>query len=269
MFRKLFATLILSLTSLAHAQETPLRTYYAAPDGAAEGQGTLEQPLSLDAARKSTRTAASDVEIVLLPGIYFLADPLVFTAEDSHLRCIRAQDEGQGTPTVLSGGRQLKLKWEPADGLRGVFKAVVPEGVKPFDQLYLNGKLQVLARYPNFNPKAKYLNGTARDATEPERVSRWKNPVGGFIHALHRGHWGDFHYAITGKTDDGKLKYEGGWGNNRPEQGPSRDQRFVEGIFEELDAPGEWHYDSAARILHFFPPEDVTTTFPALSAYLA
>jgi hypothetical protein len=262
MFRRLWFSLGLPLVSLVFAHgASPECTFYVAQDGTAEGQGTVAHPLSLAAARQKACAAAGDAEIVLLPGIYFLKEPLVFTAEDTQkLRCIRAQNDeaDPSAQVVLSGGLPLKLKWVSADGLNGVFKATVPEGVKPFDQLFLNGKLQVLARYPNYNPKAKYLNGTARDATEPGRVSRWKNPAGGFIHALHRGHWGDFHYAITGKTSDGKLKYEGGWGNNRPEQGPSRDQRFVEGIFEELDAPGEWFYESATRTLYFFPPSGVS-----------
>ena len=54
--------------------------------------------------------------------------------------------------------------------------------------------------------------------------------------------WGDFHYVITGKDANGNVTYEGGWQNNR-RMGMHDKYRFVENIFEELDAPGEWYLD--------------------------
>ncbi|MFT5129192.1 MAG: hypothetical protein ACI8W8_002814 [Rhodothermales bacterium] len=32
---------------------------------------------------------------------------------------------------------------------------------------------------------------------------------------MHRSMWGDFHYRITGKDEQGELILEGGWQNNR------------------------------------------------------
>ena len=32
--------------------------------------------------------------------------------------------------------------------------------------------------------------------------------------------------------------------------------RFVENIFEELDAPGEWFLDAKTGTLYFYPPPD-------------
>lgn len=59
---------------------------------------------------------------------------------------------------------------------------------------------------------------------------------------MHKHDWGDFHYRITGKNEKGELQLEGGWQNNRP-MGIHNENRMVENIFEELDAPGEWYYD--------------------------
>src|SRR5262249_53888648 len=47
--------------------------------------------------------------------------------------------------------------------------------------------------------------------------------------------------------------YEGGWQNNR-RLGMHKEQRFVENIFEELDAPGEWFLDGNTSTLYFYPP---------------
>ncbi|MDR3688418.1 MAG: right-handed parallel beta-helix repeat-containing protein, partial [Fimbriimonas sp.] len=43
------------------------------------------------------------------------------------------------------------------------------------------------------------------------------------------------------------------WQNNR-QVGMRKDAVFVEGIFEELDAPGEWFLDRATHMLYYYPP---------------
>ncbi len=113
-----------------------------------------------------------------------------------------------------------------------------------------------LARYPNFDAKAQYFGGTAADAFSKERATRWADPRGGYIHAMHAIMWGDFHYAITGKDANGAVTFEGGWKNNR-QSGMHKQYRFVENVFEELDAPGEWFLDAKNRTLYFYPPKDV------------
>jgi hypothetical protein len=60
------------------------------------------------------------------------------------------------------------------------------------------------------------------------------------------------HYRITGKNANSELTYEGGWQNNRPSE-PNREHRFVENVFEELDAPGEWFHDSKTQTLYLLP----------------
>ena len=73
------------------------------------------------------------------------------------------------------------------------------------------------------------------------------------MHAIHNAEWGDFHYLIKAKAGD-SLVLEGGWQNNRPAP-MHREYRFVENIFEELDAPGEWYYNSKTAL----PPNPVNT----------
>ncbi len=66
--------------------------------------------------------------------------------------------------------------------------------------------------------------------------------------------WGDFHYVITGKDAAGNVAYEGGWQNNR-RMGMHDRYRFVENIFEELDAPHEWFLDEKTSTLYYYPPK--------------
>jgi hypothetical protein len=70
---------------------------------------------------------------------------------------------------------------------------------------------------------------------------------------MHPAFWGDFTWHITGKDAGGKVQLEGGWQNNRGAAAHEQ-VRFVENIFEELDAPGEWFLDAATRTLYFYPP---------------
>jgi hypothetical protein len=196
--------------------------------------------------------------IKLLEGIYYLNQPIVFTPEDS-----RKENETititnfNNQKVTVSGAVSLKLKWEKYKN--GIWKA----GVKPdliFDELYVNGQLQRMARYPNFDSTARFLGGTAAEAVNKKRAARWRSPAGGYVHALHRSEWGDFHYLITGKNDQNELALEGGWQNNR-RMGMHEKHRFVENIFEELDTANEWFYDKKTRTLYFYPPQglDITT----------
>ncbi len=120
------------------------------------------------------------------------------------------------------------------------------------DRLYINGKLQILARYPNYDSSARFYHGTAADALSPQRIKSWKHPEGAIVHALHRAEWGGYHYIITGVDDKGNAILEGGWQNNR-QMGLHAEHRFVENVREELDAPNEWYYDATEHTLYYKP----------------
>ena len=255
----LLACMTLSLGLSASSAEPLL--IHVAPHGADANAGSREAPLrSLAAARERSRSSAGErpVEVVVADGIYYLPETLVFEPRDSGTAeapvVFRAANEGEA---VLSGGSLLSLDWQPAPEVGvGVFQATTPAGLV-MDQLFLDGERQRMARYPNYNPNLKSApyQGFAADAFSKERAERWADPAGGYIHALHRHRWGGYHYRITGKDADGAVTYEGGWQNNR-QMGMHEDFRMVENIFEELDAPGEWFHDEAARTLYFMPGAD-------------
>ncbi|HEY0308102.1 MAG TPA: PDZ domain-containing protein [Acidobacteriaceae bacterium] len=210
---------------------------------------TIERALAL--ARERRHKTHGTVIILLRSGVYELAQPLRITHEDADtpkapLRIAAYANE----EVVLSGGTRLTLAWKPYRN--GIYQAIVPRGTKT-DQLFVNGRRQTLARYPNFDPSARYLNGTAADAISKERAQRWSNPKGGYIHALQQSLWGSLHYEIAGKDASGAIQYEGGWQIDR-DQPMHKEYRFVENIFEELDEPGEWFLNENTSTLYFYPP---------------
>jgi len=235
---------------------------YVSPDGNDSNPGTKEKPLATlararDVVRGLKQAETGPVTVYLRGGTYYLPQTLVFTAEDSGTAdapVVYAAYPGE--EPVISGGMRLEFQWSASRD--GIMQADVPADFVT-DQLFVNDRRLPMARYPNFDASAQYFNGFAADAFSPQRAARWKDPAGGFIHAMHRAHWGDFHYRITGKNEAGEVTYVGGWQNNR-RMGMHGSHRFVENIFEELDAPGEWFLDQHQHVLWCMPPEGVDLT---------
>lgn len=248
-----FATALLS-AALVHS--VLALEVHVSPTGSDDQPGTTTAPVkTLEAARKLARSQAGKepVTIMVQDGTYYFAKPLVLTSEDSGTAAApvvyRAANEGKA---ILSGGVPLALKW--ATYKDGIFQAKTPSGLK-FDQLFVAGVRQFMARYPNYDPskKAVPFRGSAADAVSRERAAKWADPSGGYIHAMHSAQWGGLIYEITGKDADGNVTYIGGWQNNRPSKMHDR-FRMVENIFEELDTPGEWFHDRKTDTLYFYPP---------------
>ena len=245
---------LLGFASVAWGQRAE---FFVGPGGDDGDPGTAERPFAtLVRAQQAVRARAEGrgATVLLQGGTYYLDEPLVFTSADSgSVDSPVVFAAAAGETVVVSGGRRLQLDWRPYRD--GIFQAATPDGMQ-IDQWFVNGQNQPMARYPNFDPQVAIYNGYAADAFSRERAARWSDPVGGYIHAMHRAHWGGYHYRITGKKPDGSVIYEGGWQNNR-QMGMHPEHRFVENIFEELDAPGEWYHDSENRLLYFYPPPEL------------
>jgi hypothetical protein len=225
--------------------------YFISPTGDDANPGTLAKPFAtLQRAQQAARQKHGGV--FLRGGTYYLPATVVLTVEDSGTTDapVIFQNYQNETPVISGGVRLENLNWQPYTN--GIFQAQVPADLQT-EEIFVNGERQVLARYPNFDPKAQYFDGFAADAISPERAARWADPMGGYFHAMHPARWGDFTWRITGKETNGQVRLEGGWQNNRG-AAAHRQIRFVENIFEELDAPGEWFLNSKTHTLYFYPP---------------
>ena len=229
---------------------------FVSPHGDDRNRGTASEPLRTFraaqlAARELKKQTPGELSVYFRAGTYYLQETIAFTPEDSGKQNAPITYlPYPGERVILSGGTRIEPDWMPYRD--GIMQATVPPGTDT-DQLFVNGQRQILARYPNYDPNAKYLNGWAADSIGPERARRWADPSGGYIHALHEYLWGSMHYEITGRDANGNLTYEGGWQTNRPAAMHSQ-YRFIENIFEELDAPGEWFLDKKKHVLYFYPP---------------
>lgn len=233
--------------------------FYVAPSGDDSGAGTQASPYKTiaraqQAVRAALPTASGPVRVLVGGGTYYLEAPLTFTPADSGTASTPVSYEAApGEQVVISGGRRLTPAWSTHQG--DTLVADVGKGLD-FDQLFLDGKRQTLARYPNADPSVTVLDGYAADAISPERVARWKNPTTALVRGLHQGEWGGNSFKVTGVDPQGNPILQ--WvGDNNRGSGLHPVKRMVENVFEELDAPGEWFYDKAAGKLYLQPPAGI------------
>jgi hypothetical protein len=235
------------------------KNIYVSPGGSDINQGTIGKPFAtIGKAQAIARKIKGSVNIILRGGTYYLDKPVIFHYEDSRFKGepLILKSFG-GEKAVISGSVPLKLSWRKYKD--GIWMAEVKNSLV-FDQLFVNGRLRRMARYPNFNPDAKILGGTAADAISKDRTAKYSDPSGAFVHALHIAEWGDFHYLVKGRTETGDLILEGGWQNNR-RMGMHMTYRYIENVFEELDTVGEWYFNKTTKTLFYYPEksEDLNT----------
>jgi len=232
-----------------------VKEIYVSPKGDSSNSGSKNAALKdIEAAIEKAKiikqgNRSAQVIIHLLPGEYRLNAELKITPELDNLKII-----GEGSDeVVVKGSAILNLSWTKHND--NIWVSKLESGVQ-FDQLFINGKQQILARYPNYDEQGGHWQGHAEDAISPERVRTWNKPKGGIVHAMHSGEWGGFHYEITRKNEDGTLELIGGHQNNRPSK-MHESYRMVENVFEELDSPGEWFLDKEKALIYFWPNQDL------------
>ena len=234
-------------------------TLYVAESGSDKSVGSVEQPLgtlqkAIESAREIRKSNGNTaVSILVRKGTYYLESPLTFLTDDSGNETIPFTISAYpGEQPVVSGGRRLELKWLPFK--EGIFMAETEKNLN-FDQLFINGEKQILARYPDFDPSIEVWNGYAADADSPARLATYKHPKGAFIHKMHPGLWGGFHFRIMAIRPDGQPELEGGYQNNRVTTSFHPTYKFIENVFEELNSPREWYYDADNGILYYKPAQ--------------
>lgn len=247
--------LFLTVCLLGKAAGTSI-VIYVSPGGNDAALGTKKDPLAtLEMAwqRVGYMLGKQPVTIYLRGGRYVVRQPLVITADQSGTRECPVLIAGYpGEKAVLTASYSWEgLSWSYYRD--GIWQVKVDLG-NTVDCLFVNGQLQQMARYPNYDSEIAILNGHAEDVLSEERVAGWKNPAGAYIHAIHEREWGGCHYRVVGKDASGGLQMEGGFQNNRP-MGMHKTFRMVENVFEELDAPGEWYYEKTTKTLFFYPPK--------------
>lgn len=250
--------------------------FHVSPDGDDNNPGTREKPFAtFDRAQTAAREIAGKepVTVWFADGVYPLSEPIVFTPADAGTEenpVTYVADNNWGA--TLTGAQPLDLKWEKKGA---VWTAPVPKGMD-FDQLLVDGRKMVRARFPNCDPKNGFWDRGYRDDNPGmagtndvvKRVGEMDDPVGTLIHGYHGLGWGSLHFRVIKKSADGVYtlhsgkdpNLEGGdqnSGRKTEPHAPMGPKAFAENSIELLDAPGEWFLDAKSGVLSFIAPDDI------------
>jgi hypothetical protein len=261
--------------------------FHVAPGGSDTWSGTLAAPdkarsdgpfATLERARDAARAlrarnaAPGPVTIRIGPGTFELPRTLALDVADSGTPASPLVIRGAGRGrTVLSGGRAVtNFVARPGGVLEADLAAAGLRGAV-FRQLVFDGRRMPLARHPNFDPADPYGGGWAYADGKPipmyldvpgesrrtfqvkEADARvWAHPADGEVWVFPRYNWWNNIVRIAGidpATRTVTLKSNCSY--------PIRpgDRYFVQGMREDLDAPGEWWLDATNSVLRFLPPE--------------
>ena len=255
--------LALILLVLRFAGSTDAAELFVAPDGNDHNPGTRSQPLqTLEAARDAARKLPAPKTIFVRGGTFELERTLHLNSQDSGVIWRAYPSE----KPILSGGYQITGFTNHAGS---ILKARARPGVY-FRQLFCGGQRQHLARYPNFDEAQPSTSGWAYAAGKltsmygeipgeskrtlhfkPSDARQWAHPTDGEVFVFPRYNWWNniVHIqSLAPATQTITLAEDCSYAI-RP-----GDRYYVQNLFEELDAPGEWYLDKQNWTLYFWPP---------------
>lgn len=263
--------------------------FYVATDGDDRNPGTREKPFQTlararDAVRilKRTGNFSRPVTVMIRGGTYRLPRSVIFTGRDSGTQmCPITYTAYPGEKPVFSGGRQITGWKVYRDNI--VFATLPQEENQywSFRELFFNGQRQIMARYPNYDPKNPLYGGWAfiesplpEDSSAPTAFRyepdafprRWAKPEQGEVFIIPGYAWNSNILPIQQVDHNTRVitvtrKLAAGW--DRLMKG---NRFYVQNLLEELDQPGEWCFDTETQTLYFWPPtgtlEDAEVTIP-------
>lgn len=286
MLRLMILTLLIAASGMALAAQPTM--LYVSTKGNDSWSGKLDAPnkagtdgpfATLHRARDEIRTLKAaghlgdGVRVQVRAGLYELPQTLTLEAQDSGTE--QAPIVYQAYPgekpiltaaRVVTGFKPYKGKILQADvgALKGTY----------FRQLFYNGRRQVLARYPNFDPNNPYgggwayvdgklVNMYAEQPGDDKRQLLYKEgdvremarPAEAEVFIFPRYNW--WNNVVPIKAIDRATRTVTLAGDCSYPIRPG-DRYYVRNVFEELDSPGEWYLDKETWTLYFWPPGKLT-----------
>jgi gliding motility-associated-like protein len=153
-----------------------------------------------------------------------------------------AYGPGDHYPKII--GSEPITGWQPTSFNPSVYFADVPLPVK---DLFVNGKRQTLARYPN----SGWLRVDAPNGKTGITDADLTQVSGYFDKGNIRIRTIDWVYEVftIASYSPGQISF------NKPSiYGTQKDYGYyIDGLLSLLDAPGEWHYDAAQKRVYYWP----------------
>ncbi|MBY5350895.1 right-handed parallel beta-helix repeat-containing protein [Rhizobium leguminosarum] len=262
-----------SLSDVLNSSAGARTIFYVSPDGKDTWSGLLptanqqggDGPFgSIERARDAAREKGGTNTIALGKGDYYLTQPIVFDARDRGLILTARCNEAP----ILHGGLRVRNWAQQADGRwTAPLKLPPDEGV---GGLFVNGKRQTPARYPNApadgDPRKGWLFAAKCEPAIDAREGNTRfcfhagdlpamGDTSGLVVDIVGGYqpgsqWGNDTLPVVSIDGTGRTVYTKGTGYFFTAEGS---RYFLTGAKALLDAPGEWWYDLVAGQLHYIP----------------
>ena len=226
------------------------------------------------------------VNVWIHDGLYEIAKPLDLEAQDS------GTAESPVTWRAAKGAKPLLLgsvkvtEWQPHEGkiVKADVSKLLPKGFIP-KQLLCDGERQWLARHPNYDAQDPLYGGWAFVQPLPEGkaeghqwkrecyvaakdVRTWAHPEDAEIDIFAFYGWWNWIVPVKGfDKEAGKLILAKDCGYDLH----PHNRYHVQGVMEELDAPGEWFHDRRTGWLYFWPAKDIASSqvrLPTLDSFV-
>jgi len=223
--------------------------------------------------RQRTEDAARAIVIRVPTGAWRTDGPVEIDARHARAEWGRLTVFGEKESALLGSRRIRGWRKEGFNVRADVWTADVSAfgHAQAPELLFFNGRRMIRARWPNADPKLPYSGGWAyvdgtstgmyekcagasRQAfTVREKDARtWSRPEEGIVDIFPQFNWiNEERHVKAWDPATRRLTLRHGL---RFEARPG-DRYILEGLREELDAPGEWYCDRAAGKIHFIPPE--------------
>ncbi len=222
------------------------------------------------------------VTINIRGGTYYLPETITFTPEDSGTQqCPISYQAMTGERPVISGGKRIG-GWQPHKGkIQVATLPDVPSGKWSFRSLFVDGRRQTRARYPNFDPSDPHRKGFLYAARDPDGFGlavsgttggsrtefhcapgtfkpSWAASPEAEIHVFQSSSCRAFMEIVSLVKVDPKSRTVTIGGPECVTPIRPGDRYFVENVPEELDSPGEWYLDQRAGRLFYQPLTPLT-----------
>jgi hypothetical protein len=245
-----FTFLVVSVCLIAnsHAGE-----YFVAVDGADNNRGSWRQPFRT--IQKAADLMRPGDTCYVRGGVYRqVMSPKRSGTATKPIRFQAWPDE----VVVLSGTEPIRPDWSVHKGK--IYKTKV-RGV--FDQLFVDGRMMIEARWPNMRFEQRFDKNCWATAGKGSEYGMMVDPAlaktgidwTGAVGTLNVGSWQTYRRIVRNHRPGGdRFKYE----RNMPGHVESKrkwegfDHYYLSGMLEAVDIPTEWHLDRDSRTLYLW-----------------
>lgn len=252
---RIFAYLVFLAVIISAVRSAPMgdgAVYFVSPSGSDSNPGTLFKPF------RTIQKAAS----IMRPG------DICYVRAGIYRETVRPASSGEpGRPITFAAYRNEAVVITGADPIQGwqPYKGAIYSAQAPFQfqQLFLDGQMMVLARWPNtsLDPMQQTWAVAARGTTA-NSIADPKLPkidlTGATAHILPGAHWVTWtrpvkQFDLT-KTAP-SFTFDGNWNQDWAHAVQAGTKYFLEGSLALLDSPGEWFLDPQTKTVYLWTPQ--------------